>query len=321
MFCVKDHAPLDNRHFFSYLRTVKPKTKITMTRGKSICSVLKTIRKQIADANDIKYEPRECHYEGECRGTCPACEAEVRYIERELDIRRQLGKAVAIVGISAGLSALTGCGDKAKKVDSVSETESNPTKGKVMVEPKQERLDGDVEYKSPVDSVIIDKDPATIKKRTAPFHATAPKTEKKDTVVFEEEEVMVMGRTGGVDIDPVPMPNPYLDPDFYERVFDVVEQMPSFPGGQQKLMDYLSENIRYPKELAEASIQGRVIVTFIVEKDGSISNVKVAKSLDPLLDKEAMRVVSGMPNWNPGKQNYVAVRVRYIIPVTFRLKD
>ena len=291
-----------------------------MTRGKSICSVLKTIRKQIADANDIKYEPRECHYEGECRGTCPACEAEVRYIERELDIRRQLGKAVAIVGISAGLSALTGCGDKAKKVDSVSETESNPTKGKVMVEPKQERLDGDVEYKSPVDSVIIDKDPATIKKRTAPFHATAPKTEKKDTVVFEEEDVMVMGRTGGVDIDPVPMPNPYLDPDFYERVFDVVEQMPSFPGGQQKLMDYLSENIRYPKELAEASIQGRVIVTFIVEKDGSISNVKVAKSLDPLLDKEAVRVVSGMPKWIPGRQNGVAVRVRYIIPVTFRLQ-
>ena len=288
-----------------------------MTRGKSICSVLKTIRKQIADANDIEYEPRECHYEGECRGTCPACEAEVRFIERELDIRRQLGKAVAIVGISAGLSALTGCGDKAKKVDSVSEAESNPTKGIVKVD-TLERLDGDVEYKSPVDTVIVDKDSATIKKRTASFQAPAPKTEKKDSAVCEEEELPI-GMVGAVD--PVPMPNPYLDPDFYERVFDVVEQMPSFPGGQQKLMDYLSENIRYPKELAEACIQGRVIVSFIVEKDGSISNVKVLKSLDPLLDKEAVRVVSGMPKWNPGKQNDVAVRVRYIIPVTFRLKD
>ena len=288
-----------------------------MTRGKTICSVLKTIRKQVADANEIKYEPRECHYEGECRGTCPACEAEVRYIERELDLRRQLGKAVAIVGISAGLSALTGCGNKAKNVDSVSESESNLSKGIVKVD-TLERVDGDVEYKSPVDTVIVDKNPATIKKRTAPFKAPAPKAEKKESAVTEGE--MVMGQTGGVDIEPVPMPNPYIGPDYYEKLFDVVEEMPSFPGGDRKLMEYLSENIRYPEELADACIQGRVIVSFIVEKDGSISNVKVAKSLAPLLDKEAVRVVSGMPKWIPGRQNGVAVRVRYIIPVTFRLQ-
>lgn len=289
-----------------------------MTRGKTICSVLKTIRKQVADANEIKYEPRECHYEGECRGTCPACEAEVRYIERELDLRRQLGKAVAIVGISAGLSALTGCDNKAKNVDSVSESESNLAKGIVKVD-TLERVDGDVEYKSPVDTVIVDKDPATIKKRTAPFKAPAPKAEKKESAVNEGE--MVMGQTGGVDIDPVPMPNPYINPKSSEEVFgDVAEQMPSFPGGDRKLMEYLSENIRYPEECEEICVQGRVIVSFIVEKDGSISNVKVAKSLDPLLDKEAVRVVSGMPKWIPGRQNGVAVRVRYIIPVTFRLQ-
>lgn len=280
--------------------------------------MLKTIRKQVADANEIKYEPRECHYEGECRGTCPACEAEVRYIERELDLRRQLGKAVAIVGISAGLSALTGCDNKAKNVDSVSESESNLSKGIVKVD-TLERVDGDVEYKSPVDTVIVDKDPATIKKRTAPFKAPAPKAEKKESAVNEGE--MVMGQTGGVDIDPVPMPNPYINPKSSEEVFgDVAEQMPSFPGGDRKLMEYLSENIRYPEECEEICVQGRVIVSFIVEKDGSISNVKVAKSLDPLLDKEAVRVVSGMPKWIPGRQNGVAVRVRYIIPVTFRLQ-
>lgn len=289
-----------------------------MTRGKTICSVLKTIRKQVSDANEIKYEPRECHYEGECRGTCPACEAEVRYIERELDLRRQLGKAVAVVGISAGLSALTGCGNKAKNVDSVSESESNLSKGIVKVD-TLERVDGDVEYKSPVDTVIVDKDPATIKKRTAPFKAPAPKAEKKESAVNEGE--MVMGQTGGVDIDPVPIPNPYINPKSSEEVFgDVAEQMPSFPGGDRKLMEYLSENIRYPEECEEICVQGRVIVSFIVEKDGSISNVKVAKSLDPLLDKEAVRVVSGMPKWIPGRQNGVAVRVRYIIPVTFRLQ-
>lgn len=280
--------------------------------------MLKTIRKQVADANEIKYEPRECHYEGECRGTCPACEAEVRYIERELDLHRQLGKAVAIVGISAGLSALTGCGNKAKNVDSVSESESNLSKGIVKVD-TLERVDGDVEYKSPVDTVIVDKDPATIKKRTAPFKAPAPKAEKKESAVNEGE--MVMGQTGGVDIDPVPIPNPYINPKSSEEVFgDVAEQMPSFPGGDRKLMEYLSENIRYPEECEEICVQGRVIVSFIVEKDGSISNVKVAKSLAPLLDKEAVRVVSGMPKWIPGRQNGVAVRVRYIIPVTFRLQ-
>lgn len=287
-----------------------------MTRGKSICGVLKTIRKQVADANDIKYEPRECHHQGECRGTCPACEAEVRYIEQQLDIRRQLGKAVAVVGISAGLSVLTGCSNKTKMVDSVSEEESKLMVGKVMIN-APERLDGDVEYRSPVDTVIVDKDPATIKKRTAPFQASVPKPEKKDSAVCEEEELLI-GMVGAVE--PVPMPNPYLDPADEEKVFGVVEQMPSFRGGQQKLMEYLAENTRYPKELAEACIQGRVIVTFVVEKDGSISNVKVAKSLDPLLDKEAVRVVSSMPKWLPGKQNGVTYRVKYTLPVTFRLK-
>jgi len=288
-----------------------------MAKGKTICSVLKSIRKQVADVNEIKYEPRECHYEGECRGTCPACEAEVRYIERQLDIRRQLGKAVAVVGISAGLSALSGCGDKTKKTDWVGEEESKMTVKKAVMG-ELERLDGDVEYKSPIDTVIVEKDPATIKKRTAPFKAPASKEEKKDPVVPDEDDE-VMGRTGGVDIEPVPMPNPSVNPDFYERTFDIVEQMPSFPGGTKKLMDYLNKNIRYPEALAETCIQGRVIISFVVEKDGSISDIKVAKSLDPLLDKEAVRVVSGMPNWNPGKQNGVTVRVKYTVPVTFRL--
>ena len=102
-----------------------------MTRGKSICKVLRTIRTQVAQANEIKYEPHECHHQGECRGTCPACEAEMRYIEQQLDMRRLLGKAVTIVGISAGLSALSGCSDKGKKVED--EKLASLTEGKVEV--------------------------------------------------------------------------------------------------------------------------------------------------------------------------------------------
>ncbi len=103
------------------------------------------------------------------------------------------------------------------------------------------------------------------------------------------------------------------------KVFDVVEQMPSFNGGMSALMQHLSSNIKYPVEAEKKGIQGRVICTFVVERDGSISGVKVAKSVDPLLDKEALRVVSSMPNWIPGRQKGSAVRVKYTLPITFRL--
>ena len=93
------------------------------------------------------------------------------------------------------------------------------------------------------------------------------------------------------------------------KVFDVVEEMPQFPGGPSALFEYLSKNIKYP-----------VIVTFVVERDGSITDVKVVKSVDPSLDKEAQRVVKSMPHWIPGKQNGSAVRVKYTVPVTFRLQ-
>ena len=104
------------------------------------------------------------------------------------------------------------------------------------------------------------------------------------------------------------------------KVSDVVEQMPSFPGGMGALMSWLSQNIKYPVIAAENGVQGRVIVQFVVEKDGSITDVKVAKSVDPSLDKEAARVVKSMPHWIPGKQNGSAVRVKYTVPVTFKLQ-
>ena len=104
------------------------------------------------------------------------------------------------------------------------------------------------------------------------------------------------------------------------KVFDVVEQMPSFPGGPSALFEYLSKNIKYPVVAEENGIQGRVIVSFVVERDGSITDVRVVKSVDPSLDKEAVRVVKAMPKWIPGKQNGSAVRVKYTVPVTFRLQ-
>ena len=104
------------------------------------------------------------------------------------------------------------------------------------------------------------------------------------------------------------------------NAYDVVEQMPSFPGGFQKLHEFIKGNLHYPKECADSGIQGRVVVAFIVERNGKLSSMRVVKSVNPTLDKEALRIVNLMPNWIPGKQNGRTVRVKYIMPVTFRPK-
>ena len=106
-----------------------------------------------------------------------------------------------------------------------------------------------------------------------------------------------------------------------DEIFQVVENMPEYPGGMSELMKYLQKEIKYPKEAQEQGKQGRVIVEFVVEKNGSITEAKVMKPVDPLLDAEALRVVSAMPNWNPGKQRGKEVRTRFTLPVTFRLSN
>lgn len=105
-----------------------------------------------------------------------------------------------------------------------------------------------------------------------------------------------------------------------DEIFQVVENQPEFPGGMEALMKHLSKEIKYPKEAQDKGTQGRVIVQFVVRKDGSITDAKVMKPVDPLLDAEALRVVSEMPNWTPGKQRGEAVNVRFTLPVMFRLQ-
>ena len=117
-----------------------------------------------------------------------------------------------------------------------------------------------------------------------------------------------------------PPPPPAPKPEVSNKVFDVVEEMPHFPGGPAALQAFLSSNTKYPVVAQENGVQGRVIVSFVVERDGSITDVKVVRSVDPSLDREATRVVRSMPRWSPGKQNGSAVRVKYTVPVVFRLQ-
>ena len=105
-----------------------------------------------------------------------------------------------------------------------------------------------------------------------------------------------------------------------QEIFQIVEEMPAFPGGEQKLMEYVAKNIKYPQIARETGIQGRVFIGFVVEPDGSVSNVKLLRGIGGGCDEEAMRVVKSMPKWTPGKQRGKAVRVSYQIPVMFKLQ-
>ena len=119
---------------------------------------------------------------------------------------------------------------------------------------------------------------------------------------------------------PPPPPKP-VEEEATEEIFVVVEQQPEFPGGTGALMKFLGDNIKYPVIAQENGIQGRVITTFVVERDGSITDVQVVRGQDPSLDKEAVRVIKTMPKWKPGQQRGKPVRVRFTLPVQFRLQN
>lgn len=203
----------------------------------------------------------------------------------------------------------------------------------------QQQAKKEEKKKEPVKPKVEMKKEIPVARETQKF--TAPVI-KKDELVKEENQVKQMDKLDdkvavgtenkeGVKDRTVeavrndiavaaPPPPPAPKPEVATKVFDVVEEMPSFPGGQGALMSYLASNIKYPVVAQENGVQGRVIVSFVVERDGSISDVRVARSVDPSLDREAQRVVKSMPRWKPGKQNGSAVRVKYTVPVVFRLQ-
>lgn len=119
---------------------------------------------------------------------------------------------------------------------------------------------------------------------------------------------------------PPPPPKPKVE-EAEDEIFVVVEKQPEFPGGMAALMKFLGSNIKYPVIAQENGIQGRVICNFVVEKNGSITDVQVVRGQDPSLDKEAVRVIESMPKWSPGQQRGKPVRVRFTLPVVFRLQQ
>jgi len=199
---------------------------------------------------------------------------------------------------------------------------------------KKDKKDVKVEKKDPIKvepERIIEKVKSSVK-------FTAPVI-RKDNLVKEEDEIKLdeieksTKAIGALTVDgndelggevlrikeeiASPEPPKHVEDN---KIFEVVEQNPTFPGGTAALMSWLSQNIKYPVIAAENGVKGRVIVQFVVEKDGSITDVVVVKSVDPSLDKEATRVIKNMPHWIPGRQNGSPVRVRFTVPVTFTLQ-
>lgn len=208
-------------------------------RGKHICNTLKTIRLVIARANGIEYAPRECHHEGDCAGTCPACESEMRYLEREIARRRSLGKSALVAGVSMGLSSLS----------AMASTSS----------PSVPMMSGD-----------------------------NPASQLSDTT----EVFQVLGR--------------------------INETVPQFPGGEAALMRYFHANFKYPPEVAETCFQGRVVVTFLIDKTGRVAEVKVLRSIHELLDREVVRVCESLPMFEPARKDGEPIDFWYTLPISFK---
>ena len=234
---------------------------------------------------------------------------------------------IAIVGC-AGLYQLATAGQDKVAVTEVTQLSKLKKNAEVKQKEKVVKIEKPQEIQAVKSSV----------KFTAPVIKKDEEVDEKETLKNQEDLMNAQGSVSIADVKgndeengkdiadlktiTVQAPPPVEEKKVVEdnKVFDVVEQMPDFPGGMSALMSYLNKNIRYPVVAEENGIQGRVIVTFVVERNGSITDVQVVKSVDPSLDKEAIRVVKSMPNWIPGKQNGSAVRVKYTLPVTFKLQ-
>lgn len=233
---------------------------------------------------------------------------------------------IAALAIWGGISLVKFVESRTKSVAQTSVAElSTLNQPKKKAEVKQQKK---VKLEQP--EKVVERVKSSVK-FTAPVIKKDDQVKPEDELKTQEELMNTKTAIGALDVkgnddangevlklkEAVAQPEPKPE---VEKVFDVVEQMPSFPGGPSALMEWLSNNVKYPVVAQENGVQGRVVVSFVVERDGSITDVKVVRGVDPSLDKEASRVVRAMPRWIPGKQNGSAVRVKYNVPVAFRLQ-
>lgn len=260
-----------------------------MARGKQTCKILKEIRRQIAEANDIDFVTSECQYKGDCLGTCPKCEAEVRYLEQQLRSRQLMGKVVVLAGISAGMIAFSGCGSSSSQANDSYRLQGEPME---LLEGDDERgYEGELPVQEVIDSI---REVAMMKEGEI---ANIP-----DVIVTQGEI-------------PDELPKNPDDRDIY----NCVEQMPEFPGGNVAMLNFIAKNLKYPKEQLDAGIQGRVVIKFYVDTLGNVCEPTIVRGKDSALDREAIRVIKSFPQFSPGTLNGEKVNVWLTLPIIFKL--
>jgi len=317
-----------------------------MTHGRKICNTLKQIRQQIAEKNEIEYVTSDCNFEGECQGTCPKCESELQYIENELHKRTQLGKVVVVAGISLGIAGtFAGCITPKQNV-SLHNEEMRIRKGKkISVDSTRIYLNNN-EYMNTAKGRVFEEDGET------PLEMVTVRLMQDEKIIFET----ITDKKGNFILNAFPSGKydlilTYAGYKDYRQWFeisgrggttmyicDVIMSMassfckktdvvagrpdipPKYPDGEKARLKFIQENLVYPQEAKEQKIEGYVMISFVVQKNGELTNFKVVKSLHPLLDAEALRVVKLMPKWEPAWQyKRGTVRECYLMPVNFRL--
>lgn len=258
-----------------------------MSKGKQTCKILKEIRKQIAEENDIALVVEECTYKGDCLGTCPKCEAEVRYLERELEKRQRMGKVAMIAGISLGtMISATSC-------DSVEPMVREPLAGDVvaeMTDPPQPHIADTTEEMPRLMGIV------RMLRMEYGFDEDVYKRLLKDHFVFPDMEKLSV--IGGV------LPYEHVadgtECNTFEKLIEATREFraPSYPGGEQQLLKDLADGLK------EKPIRGRyngvMEVAFTVTPDGDVENVMIENSLDLNLDAAVIAIFQGM-KWRPAR--------------------
>ncbi|WP_304608999.1 TonB family protein [Muribaculum intestinale] len=260
-----------------------------MARGKQTCKILKEIRRQIAEANGIEFATSECRYKGDCLGTCPKCEAEVRYLEQQLRARSLAGKAVALAGISAGMILMSGCSGTSTKKQANDNLLGEFIESYEMAEEVEDIDEGEMPLLE--DSISC---------------LTPEINGAKEGEISNEPEVVV---TQGE----IPMEDDDNDED---KIYQVVEQMPEFPGGQAALLKFIGDNLKYPKEMV-GCFQGSIRVRFYVDTLGHVCDPQIIRGMDSALDREVLRVVRLFPDFIPGQHEGRKVNVYVNLPISF----
>lgn len=270
-----------------------------MNHGKETCRILKELRHKIAEANDIVLETSECRFKGDCTGTCPRCEAEVRYLELQLAARRRAGKAIRLAGLAAGAIIMSGCGNV---------SDSKPT----------ETLLGDV-----VDTIIAEEMCDTVvqtkENNVNNIENVSQRNASKDSVKTDTS----VADNNNPDFSLISS----IDFGEIEDGHDPVYSPPTFPGGEIALERFINRHIIYPDILKDEAISGSVIVEVTIDVDGKVTEPVVISGLDPVLDRQALKIASLLPDFSPATLDHSRVKsivklaIDFKAPVAHESKD